>query len=241
VDEEIKIKCFDGSSKIILNSALPLHDADNRITGAIIVNQDITSRKREEQELLHAKSALEVANRELHRALEREQVMARTDDLTGVNNRRHFLDLATREFAVAQRYQHPLSVLLIDVDHFKQVNDTFGHQVGDAILKRVAQIAREYLRDADVLARYGGEEFIVSLPNTDAHGAFIAAEHIRRAIAERGMQTGNEPVRVTISAGVAEISGKEDTLDRLIQRADQALYTAKTAGRNRTVVFSPTA
>jgi len=205
----------------------------------VVAHENITARKRAEEQLRLAKEAIEAVNRELQQALAREQIMARTDELTGLNNRRHFLDLAAREFAVAQRYRNPLSIILFDIDHFKRVNDAFGHQAGDAILKSVAQVARVRLRDADVLARYGGEEFIVMLPNTNAQAAAVVAEYIREGIPGHGINIDKDYVSVTISAGVVEISPRGDTLDRLIRRADQALYAAKTAGRNRTMGYSP--
>lgn len=239
IDEEIEIECFDGSRKLILNSAMPFYDARQKVSGAIIVNQDITRRKRSEEELLRTKEALEAVNRELQQAVEREQRLARTDVLTGLSNRRHFYDLAEHELAVARRYQHPLSIILFDLDHFKQVNDTWGHQIGDELLKRTAGIVQEEMRASDVLARYGGEELISLLPNSDARQAAVVAERIRAQIAADGVDAGTEHVGVTVSAGVAEMLPRKDTLDQLIRRADQALYRAKDGGRNRTVIFKP--
>lgn len=239
IGEEIRIECFDGSSKIILNSAIPLRNETGRVTGAIIVNQDITVRKHMEEQLLQANTAIDATNQELQRVLAREQIKSRTDELTGLSNRRHFLEMSERLFTVAQRYRTPLSVILFDVDHFKRFNDMFGHQVGDTILQRVARIARERLRNADVFARYGGEEFIVTLSNTTAPEAFAVADDLRAKIAADGEVGEKIEASVTISVGVAEILPEGDTLDRLIQRADQALYIAKNAGRNCTKVFSP--
>jgi diguanylate cyclase (GGDEF)-like protein len=206
----------------------------------IVSHEDITARKRAEEELRRAKEALEAANRELEQALAREQLAARTDYLTGVYNRRHFFDLAAHAFDVSRRYRHPLSVMLFDVDHFKQINDSWGHQVGDEILKSVARIAGDHLRDADVIARYGGEEFIVLLPQSSARQAMIVAERIRAGVAAHGIDIGKGTVKVTISAGIAD-AVTEDALDRLIGRADQALYQAKEAGRNRSMMFGPQA
>ncbi len=204
----------------------------------VVAHENITARKRVEDELLRAKQAIEQANRELQEALSREQVWARVDALTGALNRRYFFDLAEHEFAVARRYHHPLSVILFDADHFKQINDTRGHQCGDEVLKRIAGIAQRHLREADLLARYGGEEFIVLLPESAAGQAAVVAERIRLNIAAERMQTSQGEVGMTISAGIADVLPGEDTLDRLIQRADQALYAAKQAGRNRSVLAS---
>jgi diguanylate cyclase (GGDEF)-like protein len=207
-------------------------------TYLVVAHEDITARYQAEALLRQAKAAIEMTNSELQQALSREQAMARTDSLTGVSNRRHFFDLAAREFAVAQRYGNPLSILLMDLDHFKNVNDTLGHQAGDEVLKSFAQITGEHLRDTDIFARYGGEEFIALLPNTHAKGAHVVAENIRNGIALRSINTGKGHVNVTISIGVADLLLKEDTLEHLIHCADQALYTAKMQGRNRTVLFS---
>lgn len=225
IDEEIEIECFDGTRKTILNSAIPLRDDSGAIHGAIIVNQDITARKRAERNL-------EAATRELEEALAREQVRANVDGLTGAANRRHFYELAEQELAVAKRYRQPLSVILFDLDHFKSINDTLGHQAGDEILRRVAEAAGAHLRQPDVLARYGGEEFVVLLPQTSATPAVIVAERMREDVSA-------QPMNITISCGVAELSSPDDTLDQIVRRADEALYSAKRQGRNRTVLFTP--
>ncbi len=142
------------------------HEGEARYLAGFTI--DITERKRAEEESRRAKASAEEANRELQQAFVREQHLARTDALTGVNNRRYWFELAEHEFEVATRYRHPLSVILFDIDHFKLVNDTFGHVVGDQVLERVAQVARAALRSADVIGRYGGEEFVVVLPMTTA-------------------------------------------------------------------------
>lgn len=233
IDEEIRIECFDGTSKIILNSAVPLRDAVGAISGAIIVNQDISRRKAAEEQLRRATATVDAMNRELQEVLAREQANARTDELTGVSNRRRFFELAEQMFAAARRSHAPFSLFLFDVDDFKRCNDRFGHQVGDAVLKCVADIAREHTRGADLLARYGGEEFVVALPETDVEGAMTVAEHIRQGIASARRCVADLEIGVTISGGVAVMQAEDDTLDRLIKRADQALYAAKAAGRNR--------
>jgi diguanylate cyclase (GGDEF)-like protein/PAS domain S-box-containing protein len=214
--------------------------ADETPKEIMVILTVITERKQAEEELSHAKEAIEAANHELQQALVREQLVARTDELTQLNNRRHFFDLARHEFAVAQRYHRPLSVILFDIDRFKQINDTFGHQSGDEVLQHIAQIAREHLRKADVLARYGGEEFVILLPNTNAQQAKVLAERIRNGIGKRSIDTSTGKLRVTISAGIADVLSQEATLEQLIHCADQALYAAKEAGRNRAIRFSPT-
>ncbi|MEJ2643571.1 MAG: diguanylate cyclase [Gammaproteobacteria bacterium] len=204
----------------------------------VVSHEDITARKRAEDELLRAKIALENANRELDLALEREQRLSRTDGLTQIGNRRYFFDLATHEFAEAKRYARGLAIVLFDIDHFKRINDTAGHQSGDEVLRCVARIAEGHLREVDILARYGGEEFIVLLPDSDAAGAANVAERIRTSIAGTCQVAEPTPLTVTISVGIAQFPGNATQLGPLIQCADRALYEAKRSGRNRTVVFA---
>ena len=166
--------------------------------------------------------------------------MARTDGLTGAKNYRHFFEIATYEIAMVNRYLHPLSIILFDIDKFKKFNDTFGHQLGDEMLKYVVQIAKKRLRETDVLSRYGGEEFVVVLPNTTAIAAFAVAEDIRKYIASSFLSHNEKSMNVTISIGIAEtLPNDNNHLEKLIQFADKALYVAKEAGRNQSVIYSP--
>ncbi|MEQ1438225.1 diguanylate cyclase [Fontimonas sp. SYSU GA230001] len=232
IDEEIRIQCFDGSSKIILNSAIPLREPSGAISGAIIVNQDITARTEADEALRLAKAEAEAANAELQKALAREQQMARTDELTGAHNRRHFYDLARQSFDVAHRYQRALSIIVLDVDHFKDVNDRLGHEAGDRALQHLVNTVRPLLRGPDVFARYGGEEFVVLLPDTRLPQAEQVAERIRRAVAETEIDPSAPGFRITISAGVTALGFPGDSLDAMMRRADAALYAAKAAGRD---------
>ena len=206
----------------------------------VVAHEDITLRKRTELELLRAKQAIESFNAQLQEALAREQKNARTDDLTGTHNRRHFFALARQAFTVATRYGHPLSAMILDLDHFKQINDRWGHQIGDDVLKRVANIAQLHLRGADILGRYGGEEFIVFLPDSTAEQAKVVAERIRVEIEGSSLDTPKGCVVLTVSVGIADTSqvGGSESIERLIGLADLALYAAKQAGRNRTFVYS---
>ncbi|MBT9501278.1 MAG: GGDEF domain-containing protein [Burkholderiaceae bacterium] len=158
--------------------------------------------------------------------------LATRDGLTGVYNRRHFLDLLEREWSRAQRYDTAAAMLLLDVDHFKNINDQFGHLCGDAMLKAVAEALMEILRQPDVLARFGGEEFIVFLPQTDPLGAIDVAERMRDCIERLSLDWEGQSVSVTISVGVAAMRPEHVTVDHLIHDADVALYAAKAAGRN---------
>lgn len=157
--------------------------------------------------------------------------LATTDFLTGAANRRHFVAALERELERTGRHPSRFSVILLDVDRFKQVNDTFGHAIGDRILISVAQLIRKQLRKTDVFARYGGEEFAILLPQTDLQGALALAEKCRHVLQEN---TFAEVGQVTASFGVATFDGTE-TPDQLLKRVDLSLYEAKAGGRNRVV------
>ncbi|MBL8743977.1 MAG: diguanylate cyclase [Myxococcales bacterium] len=163
--------------------------------------------------------------------------LAASDSLTKLLNRRALFEAADREVARAKRNGLPLSVVLFDVDHFKICNDTYGHHVGDEVLRGVAEAARASLRTGDVLGRYGGEEFALVLAETDANAAAALADRVRTAIAAVEYATETGPFRVTASFGVTSLKG-EDAFGALLKRADTALYEAKNAGRNRVVVSS---
>jgi diguanylate cyclase (GGDEF)-like protein len=160
------------------------------------------------------------------------------DGLTRITNRRHFMELFQQEFERAERYRSRLACVLVDLDHFKDVNDSFGHLVGDQVLLAVAGILRDSSRKLDVVARYGGEEFALLLPETDPEGARIVAERYRRALEQARVFAGGASLGVTASIGVACYPDDAvRTIDDLLRRADAALYRAKAAGRNR-VVFA---
>ena len=169
-----------------------------------------------------------------HLETEREGMrrLAIMDSLTGMFNRRHFLELVGREWSRAQRYETTGAMLLLDIDHFKSINDDFGHQCGDAVLHAVAQALQETLRDPDMLARFGGEEFIAFLPQTDALGAVDVGERMRLRVAQQALNWEGQAVAVTVSVGVAALRPDHLKLDHLIRDADAAMYEAKAAGRN---------
>lgn len=157
---------------------------------------------------------------------------ANTDDLTGVWNRRYLFELSQQEFKRARRYDRPLSVLAIDIDHFKKVNDAHGHIVGDLLLKELASTVQSVLRESDVFARTGGEEFMVLLPESDATDSATVAERVQRAISRVTINSRGVPVGVTISIGVASLSIEDQDIQAVFQRADAGLYEAKHNGRN---------
>ena len=163
---------------------------------------------------------------------ERLEELAHIDGMTGLINRRRFFDLAEREWEMAMRYGRDISVLMLDIDHFKKVNDTYGHDNGDEAIKIVAAICNDSRRATDIAARVGGEEFALLLPETDVHGALILAERIRLRVAANPIICDGKPVPLTVSIGTAERSADLDDFNALLKRSDQMLYAAKSAGRN---------
>jgi diguanylate cyclase (GGDEF)-like protein len=177
---------------------------------------------------------------------ERLKRVGLTDSMTGVNNRRFFDQRIGEEIARALRTREPLSCLIMDIDHFKQINDRYGHQAGDQILRQTAALIRDQLRNSDVIARYGGEEFAAVLPNTNARSAFEIAERIRDNIAQHSYMLKDnaqpQPLSITLSIGIAVMGAGtiptdiEPLITNLIKKADTALYAAKNSGRNCVVV-----
>jgi len=163
------------------------------------------------------------------------------DEKTGLYNFREFQRRLREEWQRAERYSVPLSVVFFDLDHFKRVNDTLGHQAGDRVLKEFAMLATGGARANDIAARYGGEEFAIILPHTDGIMATRVAERIRRAVQEFVFDEAESPIRITVSAGVATLTSKREvaTVDDLVRAADAALYEAKDQGRNRVIVAHP--
>ncbi len=155
------------------------------------------------------------------------------DGLTQVHNRRYFQDALEREFARSRRYKHPFTLLLVDVDHFKQINDRFGHQAGDAVLRRVGATVRSKVRTNDLVARVGGEEFALVSPETRLPGGLVLAEKLRRAIESERFRHEDQAFQITASFGVAEFDADLADSSALVKLADERLYEAKRAGRNR--------
>lgn len=195
------------------------------IGGALLIYPTIARAAVEQGNLRRMTETLSVRSQTLEHA-------AVTDGLTGMHNRRYFDD-ALREYLTAfKRIGKPIGMIVLDLDHFKQVNDTHGHDVGDEVLRQVAGCLQEFTRYHDVVARLGGEEFAILSPNIGQRQLFDLAERIRRAVSQLAITTGNVTVRVTLSAGVAIWDGKE-TGESLYRRADTQLYDAKRSGRNR--------
>jgi two-component system cell cycle response regulator len=159
-----------------------------------------------------------------------------TDELTGLPNRRYLNRRLREELTMARRFKAPLSCVMVDVDHFKKFNDTLGHQAGDAVLQSLAKLLCTDKRDYDVVGRYGGEEFLLLLPQVDGPGALALAERLRERVEEANLAPPGTSQRVTISLGVAAFNGDDLNEEDLIRQADEALYEAKAAGRNRSMM-----
>jgi diguanylate cyclase (GGDEF)-like protein len=214
VEQEVSLTYQDGT-KYFLVQISPIHDQRNISIGHVIVLVDITDRK--------------VAEMELAR-------IARTDVLTGVTNRRHFFELAENEYQRFLRYNHALTIILFDIDHFKQVNDRYGHHAGDHVLKHFARQSQNMLRASDVFARYGGEEFIALLIETTQESALETAERIRREIQSLQINFEGTPIPITTSIGLV-FAEPDSKLEKLIDMADKALYQSKQNGRNQVTVW----
>jgi diguanylate cyclase (GGDEF)-like protein len=186
-------------------------------------------------ELRNEKKKVESLAVELKGANEKLRSLAFTDGLTGLYNHRFFQDILDREFNRVERYSRNLSLILIDIDHFKNINDTYGHPQGDVVLKAVAKMFEETIRRPDIAARYGGEEFAIVLPETNMKGAVVLAERLRKLVEDLEFPTEDTLIKVTISLGVTTFdpSAGKKTREELIAAADRALYNSKGTGRNK--------
>jgi diguanylate cyclase (GGDEF)-like protein len=197
---------------------------------------ELEARVRSMLRIKRLQDELDQKNRELELANKRLRKLSITDGLTDLFNHRHIHELLHEEFERTRRSGEPLAVAMLDLDRFKQVNDTYGHPTGDVILYETARILRETAREIDMVGRYGGEEFVVILPGTDEEAAEQFAERVRVAVAEHQFRDEANEVRMTISGGVSSFPGVGiEHPDVLVKRADEALYAAKESGRNRVV------
>lgn len=166
----------------------------------------------------------------------RTKYLSLTDELTGLYNRRCFEETFEKEFLRAQRYNNKLTLVMFDIDYFKKVNDTYGHQCGDYILKEVSNAALQTFRKTDMVFRFGGEEFVVILTETDTEKALIPLERFRKTIETLNLDYHGFPVNITVSIGACELTKDIKSKENLLEKADNALYEAKNTGRNQTVI-----
>jgi diguanylate cyclase (GGDEF)-like protein len=183
-------------------------------------------------------TAFNKLQKDLHDSYTKIEQQAHQDFLTGLANRRYFLDLAELEISRSIRYGSSLAVCMLDIDFFKKVNDTYGHKVGDVVLKKLSALFGESLRKIDIAGRIGGEEFAIVLPETDKKHAYEVAERIRNLVESTKITLENgPPLRITVSIGIAMFDDKDTNIDILLNAADQALYKAKNTGRNRVCMY----
>lgn len=210
----------------------PLRDRRRKLTGHLLILRDITQRHQAEVELRQANERLrlQVLEIEALQAQLREQAMQ--DGLTGLFNRRYFDSSLQRELVRAAQESYPVAVILMDIDYFKKINDTFGHQAGDRVLQVFADLLRQYNRSSDIVCRYGGEEFVLALPGMTLNNAYQRAEQIRLSFQSARVKFANKEINTTVSGGVCVFPDNGKTSDDLLQLADKALYAAKAYGRN---------
>ena len=220
-----KLVSFSGGSHVWIEIFThPVFDENGNVVSVIEYTRDITKRKRAE------------AERDI--LVDKLQYLSRTDDLTGLLNRRALIEKLEDEIRRAQRYKTDLAILICDIDYFKEINDTNGHDIGDRILQIISNLFKESLRSIDIVGRYGGDEFLVILPETSMKGAKEIAERIRLTVEDFKLQReGKEPIKTTVSLGVAEFNSDKENINDLIKRADNALYMAKGKGRNRVYII----
>jgi diguanylate cyclase (GGDEF)-like protein/PAS domain S-box-containing protein len=204
----------DGGEFVASIGILKMGTTMHRYYAAIV--RDISENKKTEEELLR---------------------LAATDPLTGAFNRREFMALAQQESMRATRYGHSLSIMMLDLDHFKRLNDTYGHAAGDKALQRFTTLCCNALRTVDIFGRWGGEEFVALLPETDAQGAAIIAERLRKIVSQNILDYNDQKISLTTSIGIAQYRTGEVAVEGPLGRADTAVYDAKKAGRNRISVY----
>ena len=230
--KDIQLEHFGSPDRIRALIAVPMRlgeDIIGMLSAQSYQPYDYSEEDQNMLEMLAAHAAIAIHNMNL---FSRIQYLASVDSLTEVYNRRFFFENANREFARFKRYHHPLSIIMLDLDNYKNINDTFGHITGDLVLKAVAKFIQENIRETDVLGRYGGDEFSLLLPETDLPKAVEIAERLRQSMENHEFRADDVAIKVTISIGVASTNDRVTDLSQLLLSADMALYDAKNTGRN---------
>ncbi|MCB9789210.1 MAG: diguanylate cyclase [Deltaproteobacteria bacterium] len=226
-----------GERHWIQTDKFPCRGRDHQVDGVIVVATDVSAMRRSEEELRRHRDHLDelVAQRTAELACANAELerLARMDDQTGLSNRRFVMERLDQEIQRAQRHGTPLAVMLLDLDYFKDINDTYGHLAGDLALLQTARVIQASMRASDVKGRFGGEEFVTIMPQTTVEGAAVFAERVRSAIGAQIHREGDLEFRVTCSIGVAGFGPDASTLGDLLRCADRALYEAKRRGRDR--------
>lgn len=224
----------DGSQYIVDTTVIPILDVDGDVIEYIAIRHDITELEETKQQLRTINKAMKNKVDELYSMTNTLEQKAYKDNLTGINNRENFEDIFGIEIANANLNNLPLSLIIFDVDNFKLVNDTYGHQAGDILLKDLVHLIESNIKNGDIFARWGGEEFVILTPSTEINGAYVLAENLRKLVQSYTFNYVEK--NLTLSFGIAQLS-KEDTKKTLFEKADKAMYEAKKNGRNRTEIY----
>lgn len=225
----------DGSQYIVDTTVVPILDVDGDIVEYIAIRHDITELEETKQQLRNINKAMKHKVDELYSMTNTLEKKAYKDNLTGINNRENFEEFFTIEIAAAKHNNKPLSLIIFDVDHFKLINDTYGHQAGDIILVDLVNLIGENIKNGDIFARWGGEEFVILTPQTEISGARNLAENLRKLVQTHRFSYVEQ--EITASFGIAQLED-EDNKKTLFKKADSALYEAKKNGRNRVEIYS---
>jgi diguanylate cyclase (GGDEF)-like protein/PAS domain S-box-containing protein len=217
----------------------PIFNSKKELEGRVILAYDVTNRKNLEKELKAANESLQTQLNENERLRAQLQEQAIRDPLTGVYNRRYFAEALENETARAVREQSPFSIIILDIDHFKKINDTYGHKCGDLILRSLTDFLQENTRRSDIVCRFGGEEFVILMPDAAVDSARERAELFREEFEAMVHVYEGRQVQSTFSAGIASFPLHADLGETLLNMADLALYQSKANGRNRVTVYSP--
>jgi diguanylate cyclase (GGDEF)-like protein len=220
------------ASLIPLPGGLTIFLAEARLQNGEALGEDVARLMQENARMQQKLNAKQI---EIDAVITQAHEVSHTDELTLIFNRRQIIADLQREVAYAERYDTPLSISMVDVDHFKRVNDSYGHAVGDAVLRSVAAFLRDNIRGPDIVGRYGGEEFLVLLPRARLESAMIQAGRLCSRLRAAPVETGELSLTITVSAGVAELRRGSEDWQKLLSRADAAMYEAKAQGRDRWV------
>ncbi|MDP1784867.1 MAG: sensor domain-containing diguanylate cyclase [Sulfuricurvum sp.] len=226
----------NGGQYIVDTTVIPILDVDGDVVEYIAIRHDITELEETKQQLRNINKAMKHKVDELYSMTNTLEQKAYKDNLTGINNRENFEDIFSIEIANAKQNNLALSLIIFDVDHFKLVNDTYGHQAGDIILIDLVKLIADNIKNGDVFARWGGEEFVILTPSTEITGACNLAENLRKLVQSHIFSSVEK--EITLSFGIAQLSS-EDTKKTLFEKADGALYEAKKNGRNRVEIYNP--
>jgi diguanylate cyclase (GGDEF)-like protein len=225
----------DGGQYIVDTTVIPILDVDGDIVEYIAIRHDITELEETKQQLRNINKAMKNKVDELYSMTNTLEQKAFKDNLTGINNRENFEDIFTIEIDNAKQNVLPLSLIIFDVDHFKRINDTYGHQAGDIILVEMVNLICGNIKNGDVFARWGGEEFVILARQTEIIGASNLAENLRKLVEAHKFSYVEK--EITLSFGIAQLSA-EDTKKTLFEKADGVLYEAKKNGRNRVEIYN---